>query len=168
MEIFQTLGIDWGMLIAQAINFAILVGALTWLLYKPVLKVIDERRDKIQKSMEQAKTVEKQAAAMEKDRKKRMKEADDEAKDMMRQTQKEADAMKKEIIESAKAEANQMLDKGRKQLDDERRKLLADLQSTVISMGMQVAQKILEREFSKTDQDKLLQSLEKDLPTLIK
>jgi F-type H+-transporting ATPase subunit b len=155
------------MLIAQAINFAILLGALTWLLYKPVLNVIDQRRMRIEKSMEQAKLVEKQAAATEKERMKRLKETDDETKAILKQTQKEADAMKKEMLEAAKTEATELLEKGRKQLEDERRKLLGDLQSTVISIGVKVAEKILEREFNDKDQQKLLKSLEKDIPTLI-
>lgn len=168
MEMFNTLGIDVGMLIAQAINFAILLGVLSWLLYRPVLKVIDERRGRIQKSVDHAKKLEHEVAQMEKERKKRMKEMDDQAKDFLAQTKNQAEGMKKEILDGAKAEVTQLLEKGRKQLEDERRKLVGDLKNTVTSVSVQLASKILEREFSSADQAKVLSNLERDLPSLIK
>ncbi len=168
MEILQTLGIDAGMLVAQAINFGILLGVLSWLLYKPVLRVIDERRARIQKSVDHAKKLEREVVETEKERKKRIKEMDDQAKEFLAQTKKQAEGMKKEILDSAKVEVTHLLEKGRKQLEDERRKLAGDLKNTVTSVSVQLASKILEREFSAGDQTKILQNLERDLPSLIK
>jgi F-type H+-transporting ATPase subunit b len=160
MEMLNTLGVDVGMLIAQAINFGVLLAALTYLLYKPVLRVIDQRRERVQQSMDHAATLEKRVADMEQDRKKRMKEFLAEAK-------QQADTQKKEILDGAKAEVDQLLEKGRKQLEDERRALLADMQKTVTSVSIDLAGKILGREFSDSDQKRVLQGLEKDIPSLI-
>lgn len=168
MEMLQTLGVNWGMLIAQMINFGILLVALSYLLYRPVMRVLDERRERVRQSMEHASTLERQVEEMEKQRKTRMKEMDDQAKEFIAQAKQQADGMKKEIVDGAKAEVDQMLEKGRKQLDDERRKLLTDLQKTVTTVSVQLAEKILEREFSEADQKKLLQNLERDVPSLIK
>jgi F-type H+-transporting ATPase subunit b len=168
MEMLNTLGIDWGMLIAQMINFGILLAALTYFLYKPVLRVIDERATRVRQSMDHAAKLEHEVAEMEKERKKRLKEMDEQARSFLEQSRKQAEGAKKEIVDSAQAEVNQMLEKGRKQLEDERRKLLADLQKTVTSVSVQLAEKVLEREFSDSDQKRLMQALEKDVPSLIK
>ncbi len=167
MEILNTLGVDWTVLLAQAINFAVLLAALTFFLYKPLLRAIDQRRERVQQSMDHAATLEKRVADMEQDRKKRMKEMDDQAKEFLAQSKQQADSQKKEILDAAKAEVDQLLEKGRKQLEDERRTLLADMQKTVTGISIDLAGKILGREFSDADQKRVLSGLEKDIPSLM-
>ncbi len=168
MEMFQTLGINWGMLIAQAVNFGVLLAVMTFFLYRPVLRLLDERRERVRQSMEHASKLEKQVEEMEVERKKRLKEWDDQAKDFLADAKKQADTSRKELTDAAKAEVDQLLEKGRKQLEDERRALLSGLQETVTTVSIQLAEKILAREFSDADQKKLLQDLEHDVPSLIK
>jgi len=52
--LLTTFGIDWNLLLAQVVNFAILVVALTWLLYKPVLKMVKERERVVAKGVADA------------------------------------------------------------------------------------------------------------------
>jgi|CXWL01.1.fsa_nt_gi F-type H+-transporting ATPase subunit b len=167
MEMLNTLGVDWSVLIAQAINFAVLLAALTYLLYKPILRMIDERRERVKQSMDHAATLEKRVSEMEQDRKNRMKEIDDQSKEFLLQAKQQADGMKKEILDAAKVEVDHLLEKGRKQLDDERRTLLADMQKTVTNVGVELAGKILSREFTDADQKRILHTLEKEIPSLI-
>ncbi len=167
MEMLQTLGVNWGMLIAQMINFGVLLGALTFLLYKPVLKVIDDRRERVRQSMDHAAALERQVADMEKDRKKQMHEFDERMKQLLAESRAQGEALKKGIVDTAQADVTLMLEKGRKQLEDDKRKLLADLQKTVTTVSVHLAEKILKREFSDSDQKRVLDSLEKDIPSLI-
>src|SRR3989344_2735109 len=109
MEMIQTLGINLGMLIAQAINFGILLVVLTYLLYKPVLRVIDERRERVRHSVEHAAALEKQVQEMERERKKQMKEMDDQARTFLEQAKQQAEGAKKEILAQTKTEVDQML-----------------------------------------------------------
>lgn len=60
--LLTTFGIDWNLLIAQVINFAILAVALTWLLYKPVLKMVKDRERVIAKGIDDAEESEKRLA----------------------------------------------------------------------------------------------------------
>ncbi|MGB4076534.1 MAG: hypothetical protein WBK28_02405 [Minisyncoccia bacterium] len=52
--LLSAFGIDWKLLIAQAVNFGVLIVALYFLLYKPVLKVLEERRTLVAKGVEDA------------------------------------------------------------------------------------------------------------------
>jgi F-type H+-transporting ATPase subunit b len=167
MEMLETLGVNLGMLTAQLINFGVLLAALSFLLYRPILRVLDERRERVRQSVEHAQKLERQVEEMEKDRKKRTKELDDQAKAFLQEAKQQAESTKKEILDGTKAEVDQLLEKGRKQLADERRQLLADLQKTVTAVSVQLAEKVLEREFSDADQQRMLQSLERDVPSLI-
>jgi len=57
-EIAKVFGLDWKLLIIQAVNFGVLLLVLWYFLYKPVLKMLDERRGKIQKGVEDAENAE--------------------------------------------------------------------------------------------------------------
>jgi len=46
-ELFSAFGVNWKLLLIQAVNFGLLLAALTYFLYKPILKIIDERREKV-------------------------------------------------------------------------------------------------------------------------
>ncbi len=60
MQIFSTLGIDWKLLLAQLINFAILIGVLGYFVYTPILRLLDERRERVKKAMDDARHIEQQ------------------------------------------------------------------------------------------------------------
>ncbi len=51
VDLLVSFGVDWKLLIIQAVNFGILLVALTYFLYKPVLNVLDERRKKIEQGV---------------------------------------------------------------------------------------------------------------------
>ena len=53
-ELFATFGVNWKLLLAQAVNFGLLLTVLTYFLYKPVLKIIDERREKVAEGVRKA------------------------------------------------------------------------------------------------------------------
>ncbi len=49
--LLSTFGINWQLLLAQGVNFVVLVVLLTWLLYKPVLKIVADRQAVITKGV---------------------------------------------------------------------------------------------------------------------
>jgi F-type H+-transporting ATPase subunit b len=65
MELLTTLGIDWQLLLVQLLNFGILIVVLSVLLYRPVIRMIDDRRERIRKSMEDTKVIENQRRELE-------------------------------------------------------------------------------------------------------
>lgn len=168
MEIINTLGINVGVIVAQMVNYGILLAALTFLLYKPVLKILDERRNRIAKSMEDSRTIEHQLKEMEKSRAAAMKELDAKASAILADTKKQADGSRSEMLKAAEQEVAVLLERGKKQLEDEKRKMVADLEKTVAKASVTLAGKILEKEFSAADQTRLLSNLQKDIPALIR
>lgn len=168
MALISALGIDWHVLTAQLINYGILFVALSVLLYKPVLKLLDERREKIAKSMEDAKKIDQKLKEIEKERESMMRDLDQKSSALLSEAKKQADSARAEMVAAAKHEAEGMLERGKKQLEDERRKMVSDLEKTVAKIGVDLAGKILQREFGPDDQKRIISSLEKDLPSLIR
>jgi F0F1-type ATP synthase membrane subunit b/b' len=80
----------------------------------------------------------------------------------------QGEKMKREIIDAATREAEQILEKSKKQLGEERTKLVSEMQQSLASVAVKLASQILEREFKPDDQQRILQSVEKNIPALLK
>jgi len=59
-DLLQAFGVDWRLLIIQAVNFGVLLAALTYFLYKPILGILDERRKKIEQGVKDASKAKKE------------------------------------------------------------------------------------------------------------
>ncbi len=168
MELIDTLGIDLGMFIAQLINFTILILALSVFVYRPILRLLDDRRERVRKSMEDAKAIENQKRELDEFKMEQMRKIDQETGTFLENAKKQAEALKKDILAGAEREATALLQKAKAQLDEERSRMVGDLQSTLASAVVKLSQKVIEREFSKADQDRILTSAQKELPALLK
>lgn len=108
-ELISQLGIDPKLLLAQGVNFIILLAVLTKLIYKPLLKVVEERRKKIElgiKGGEKAEQIIKQA---EQEKTGIIKEADTRAVAIISEAEKTAQKKAQEIYRQADMKAGQVL-----------------------------------------------------------
>ena len=81
-SLIQAFGIDLRLIVIQIINFAVLAAALSYFLYKPVLKLLKDREDKITQGMSDAEQAAKAREMAEEDRKVVLKEAHKEAEEV--------------------------------------------------------------------------------------
>ena len=81
--ILTTFGIDWRLLLIDSINFGVLLVGLTYFLYTPILKMLEERRKKIAEGVEAAKKSQVKLAEIEGERTSKLREAAAEADDLI-------------------------------------------------------------------------------------
>lgn len=103
LELTEQLGLDWKLLLSQAVNFLLLLVLLRQFAYKPLLKVLKERRAKIEEGLAKAEEAEQ-----------RLLEVDDIAKDRMKATEAEAMAMIRATEDRSKKVEVALLDEARK------------------------------------------------------
>lgn len=168
MELLTKLGIDWQLLIAQFVNFMLLIGILTFFIYKPFLKVLDERRRKVQQSMDDVKRIEEERKAMEEWKREHMKKVDAEASAFLESAKAQAEKLKKDMMESAQKEADAVLEKAKQQLESEKTKMVSELKGQLGGIVVKLTEKVLEREFTDKDESRLAADIEKTLPALLK
>lgn len=166
-DLLHALGIQWSVLLAQIINFAILVFVLSRYVYKPLLGVIDRRREAIAESMEKVKDIERSKEELDRERVVILRKADEEAGALLERAKGEAEAIRTEIESSAKAQATSTLNKGREKLEHDRTTMMNEIQHKLAHAIVLSAEKILRREFSKEDQDAFEDELKKNLPTML-
>ncbi|MEK7144576.1 MAG: F0F1 ATP synthase subunit B [Patescibacteria group bacterium] len=100
-----TFGIDWHLLIAQVANFAILVVVLTWLLYKPVLKMVQERERVIAKGVADAEESTERLARADSEAGKRVGAAEEEAGSIVERARHAATDERTKILKEAEERA---------------------------------------------------------------
>lgn len=166
-EIIHALGINWSALLAQAINFAILIFILAKFVYKPVLAIIDRRRDEIAASMEKVKEIDRQKEIIDEQRTAILRKADVEAGELLARAKIDAEALQGELLKSAKDQAARTLAKGMEQLENERAHMVKEIQDKLAHAIVKSAETILRREFSKEDQENFEEELKKNLPAML-
>lgn len=110
-ELTYQLGIDWKLLISQGANFLILLGVLTFVLWKPLLKVIEERRKKIELGLEVGEEAARRLAQIDKQKTETIAKAEEEAMLIARKSELEAkENADKLMAEGAKRGADILLE----------------------------------------------------------
>ena len=104
MEFLGALGIDWKLLIAQIINFGLLLWLLKRFLYKPVIKRIEKDETELKQAQIQKKELEQQKNAFAEQRKKEMAEVKKHAQKIIKEAKNIAKEIKKETREEASKE----------------------------------------------------------------
>lgn len=167
MELLQKLGVDWKLLLAQVVNFTILLSVLTFFVYRPLLRVIDERRERIRKSMDDAGKIAHEQERLAHAREEALRAIDRECGAFLEKAKNDAERAKAELLHAADMEAQALLAKGHEQLRAERAQAMREMQKSLASAILQMTEKILEREFSPRDQERILTSVERSLPSLL-
>ena len=108
-DILTSLGIDWTLLVMQAIAFLILVWALGKFVYPIFMRIIDERQSKIDESLEAARAAEDNANSAQAEIDKKLAQARKEAKEIVATAKDEATAMVAKANEKSKVQADHML-----------------------------------------------------------
>ncbi|MBI2019730.1 F0F1 ATP synthase subunit B [Candidatus Daviesbacteria bacterium] len=106
MEILNQFGINPILLAAQIVNFVVLLLILKRFLYKPILKVLGERRQKIEDSLKNAEEIEKRLAETNEKIDDMMAKTSDDIQKMMN----EANKQRAELLEETKVLAGKMHD----------------------------------------------------------
>lgn len=167
MELLAKLGVDWKLLLAQIANFAILLSVLTFFVYRPLLRVIDERRERIRKSMDDAGQIAHEKERLALAHEEALRAIDRECGALLERTKNDAERAKADILRATDLEAQAILARGREQLRTERAQSMRDMQKSLAAAILQVTENILEREFSPRDQERILTNVERSLPSLL-
>jgi F-type H+-transporting ATPase subunit b len=135
--------IDWFTVLAQAINFLILVWLLKRFLYKPVLAAIDAREKKVAAKLGDAAALETKAQAEREDLRQRSEALDHERGDVLRKATDEANVERQRLIESARQDSQLLRSKLTQALSDERAALGHQLSVRTQAEVFAVARKTL-------------------------
>ncbi len=139
----EKLGISLGYLLFQIFNFTIICILLYAWAYKPILRMLDNRKQKIAQGLEDARIASEARANAEQDAAKIMAEAQNKANQVIRESTERAEAAALEIRATAEAEAGKAREAALAEVQDERGRMLGDLRSQIAALAIAAAQKLV-------------------------
>ncbi|MFA6408025.1 MAG: ATP synthase F0 subunit B [Candidatus Paceibacterota bacterium] len=104
-QFFEAFGVDWHLLIAQVVNFAIVLIALWYFLYKPVMAMLSSRQELVSKSVREAEQVEELFARADAEAEARVQAADTEADSIVALARESAASTQAQLLKDAEARA---------------------------------------------------------------
>jgi F-type H+-transporting ATPase subunit b len=143
MELFEKLGIDWRLLIAQLVNFAILMTALFFLLWKPLTKALEDRRKKIAESLDNAEKIGAELKRTTEEGDRLLSKARAESQLIVGEAQKQSDAVRVGAVEKARAEVAAVVAAGRAQIAADRDAMLVEVREAAASLVAGATAKVI-------------------------
>ena len=104
-QVFAAFGIDWRLLLINATNFALLILALWYFLYGPLMRILEERRQKVAQGVRDAEASAKKLSEIEHSRGTILAQAGQEADEVLRKSRTAAQEKEKELIAAGEAAA---------------------------------------------------------------
>ena len=152
----EGLGINLPTLLAQVVNFVILLGLLYLVAYKPILRMFDERARKIKESMEQTEVVKEQAAHAEEEVKKQLEIAGKEGQEVIGRAMRTGEEVGQKVQQEARQEGEALIEKARLEIQRERDEAIDELRQEFTDLTIEAAGKVIEQSLDKEAHRKLI------------
>jgi len=154
---FASLGINLPLLVVFIINFIILFILLRLFLYKPVLRMLDERAKRIKEGMELAEASKKEYEQAKSEVQKQMEKGRQEAQALIAQALQTGERLKEESREEALKQAQGIIDRTRAELESERQKMMDSLRKEFVDIAISAAEKVIRETLDKERHRKLIE-----------
>ncbi len=135
--------IDWFTVIAQIINFLILVWLLKRFLYKPILKAIDARETLVAEKLSSAENVMQKAEQEKEEYEKKNEDIDSKRADLIKKAKEEAELRKTEILDGVRKEGEAIKERWKKSILDQEKFLTESLSDQTQKEVIEIARKTL-------------------------
>ena len=154
-DTLQSLGVYWPKLIAQMVNFAIILFILWKFAYRPVLKILEERRQKVAEAMINAQKAREELARTEAQRQQVLAETNAQANKLIEEARAAAARVREEETQKAIKEAEQIVSKAREAAALERVRMLADVKRELGRLVVATTSKVTGKVLTPDDQRRL-------------
>lgn len=144
-QLFDTFGIDWKLLVAQAVNFGILLVVLTYVLYKPIMKTLDERRAKIAQGVKDAEDAAVKLAEADTEAGARIAAADSEAETLVANARETAGSERSRIVKEAEERAARLTADAEARAKESAEKALRDSEKEIARLAILAAEKAMRK-----------------------
>lgn len=163
MDFLNDFGVQPILLVAQIVNFGILLFILKKLLYKPILKVLKERKDLIAKNLKDSEELEKKLLQTEDDREKIFEKAASKAMMIINEAKNEAAGIIDDAHQKTSLDIKAMIEKGRRTIENEKESMKQEVREQTAELVAQALKKVVENSLSERMQKEILSSNIKSL-----
>lgn len=163
MNFLTDFGVKPILLIAQIVNFLILLYILKRFLYKPILKMLDERKEKISGGLKNAEEIEKKLNQIVAEREEQLKKASKEGEEIIKEATASANQIITEAHEKAGSDIEVIIEKAHQSIDLEKEKMRQEIRSELADLVVAGLEKVTGKILDKKDQEEMVKKTIKEL-----
>ena len=142
-ELFATFGLNVNLLIIQAVNFGITLAVLWWFLFRPLIKIIDERKAKVAKGVEDAAAAARARSEIEGEKSGIITSAQKEAEAVVARAMDEGKKERNAIVKQAQDRAEALQRDAEAQAAEAMRRAMAEGEKEMARVAIMAAEKIM-------------------------
>ena len=165
---FASLGINLPLLVVFIVNFIVLLVLLRLFLYKPVMKVLDERAQRTKEAMDLAEATKKEYEQAKGEVQKQIEKGRQEAQAVITQAIQVGERLKEESRQETAKQTQVMIDRARSELEAERDNIVGDLRLEFVDISIAAAEKVIKETLDKEKHRKLIEETLQESVTLKK
>jgi F-type H+-transporting ATPase subunit b len=160
-QIARTFGVDWQHLIAQVISFCIVCAVLQRFAYRPVLAILEKRRQQIAQGLANADKIKAERDEIEAERQQILAKVNAQATQMIEEARAAAKVVQEKETQRATAAAEEIIAKGREAAERDHDKMLAELKREVGRLVVQTTAAVTGKILTPEDQQRLTEETAK-------
>ena len=150
------LGVNLWLLIAYLVNFIILLGILRLFAYKPLLRVLDQRAERIRESLAAADRAREEAATSQAAIQEQLNEARREGQRLLDQAREASDRYREEEMARARQEAEAFVARARSDIQRERDAAIEEVRSNFGDLAITAAEQVIRRSLDRQVHQELI------------
>ena len=135
-------------ILTQALGFLILLFLMKKFAWKPLLSLLDERREKISSEFQTIERTKSELSRLEQDYKARLADIDTQARQRIQEAISEGQRISVEIQEKAKEEAKKSLNKAKENIEFEVAKARVEIRNQIATLAIMAAEKVIKEELT--------------------
>lgn len=140
------------------INSLLLFRVLTKVLWKPVMKLIAERQQEIDRMYADAGTAKEQAEKMKREYREKMADANNKAEQIVKEAKRQGQEKQDEMIRQAQLEVKSIRERSMADVMNEKQKAINEAKNEIVVIAMDIAVKALGKSLNRTTQTSLIES----------
>lgn len=160
-SLISTFHIDLNLFIAQLVNFSIVFSVLYFFAFKPLVKVMSERTEKIDQSLRDADAIEKRLSATELEQNDIINAAKKQANLIIEEADKRGEARRAELTAKAKEEIGVLINSEKEKLARDKAETLKEIKSEVAELVVITVEKLLNEKMDSDKDQKIIKDLVK-------
>ena len=153
------LGINLPSLVAYLVNFILLLGILGFFAYKPLMRMLDERTERIRESLEAAERAREEAASAQEAIQEQIDEARREGQRIMDQTREAAERFRTEEMDKARQEAEAFVERAKADIARERDTALQEVRASFGDLAITAAERVIRSSLDRTAHESLIKQV---------
>ena len=154
---------DPGLYIWTIVTFLVLLAALAKFAWRPLLEALERRQSAIKKSLDDAHQAKLELERLHVESQRILAEARGQADQILSQTRSDANRLRDELKQKAQSEAAGILKNAERQIEMETARALQQIRSEAVDISVAIASKLLERNVSKEDNERLIEETFKQI-----